>query len=86
MLDVRYAPHSRFSSHIHGGEEFLVVDGIFWDEHGDYLIDTTAGSWIFIAGQVAMPLSPDKGSLTSNRRCARHSSAFAIRLANSAPA
>jgi hypothetical protein len=34
---VRYAPHSRFSSHIHGGgEEFLVLDGIFQDEHGDY--------------------------------------------------
>ena len=27
-------------------------------------IDTTAGSWIFIAGQVGVPLSPDKGSVT----------------------
>jgi ChrR Cupin-like domain len=34
---VRYAPHSRFSPHTHGGgEEFLVLDGIFQDEHGDY--------------------------------------------------
>ena len=34
---VRYAPHSHFSPHIHGGgEEFLVLDGIFQDEHGDY--------------------------------------------------
>lgn len=34
---VRYAPNSRFSSHSHGGgEEFLVLDGIFQDEHGDY--------------------------------------------------
>jgi hypothetical protein len=34
---VRYAPHSRFSSHTHGGgEEFLVLDGVFRDEHGDY--------------------------------------------------
>jgi len=34
---VRYAPHSHFSSHTHGsGEEFLVLDGIFQDEHGDY--------------------------------------------------
>ena len=34
---VRYAPHSRFSSHRHdGGEEFLVLDGVFQDEHGDY--------------------------------------------------
>jgi ChrR Cupin-like domain len=34
---VRYARHSRFSSHTHGGgEEFLVLDGVFQDEHGDY--------------------------------------------------
>ena len=34
---VRYAPHSKFSPHIHGGgEEFIVLDGIFQDEHGDY--------------------------------------------------
>jgi hypothetical protein len=38
---VRYAPHSRFSSHTHGGgEEFLVLDGVFQDEHGDYPIGT----------------------------------------------
>jgi len=35
---VRYAPHSHFSAHTHGGgEEFLVLDGVFQDEHGDYL-------------------------------------------------
>jgi len=34
---VRYAPGSRFSSHTHGGgEEFLVLDGVFSDETGDY--------------------------------------------------
>jgi len=34
---VRYAPQSRFSPHMHGGgEEFLVLDGVFQDEHGDY--------------------------------------------------
>ena len=34
---VRYASHSRFASHTHGGgEEFLVLDGVFQDEHGDY--------------------------------------------------
>ena len=34
---VRYVPHSRFASHTHGGsEEFLVLDGVFQDEHGDY--------------------------------------------------
>src|SRR5262245_2310599 len=34
---VRYAPRSHFSPHSHpGGEEFLVLDGVFQDEHGDY--------------------------------------------------
>jgi len=34
---VRYAPDSRFSRHTHdGGEEFLVLEGVFQDEHGDY--------------------------------------------------
>lgn len=34
---VRYAPHSHFSPHNHdGGEEFLVLEGTFQDEHGDY--------------------------------------------------
>ena len=40
---VRYAPRSHFSSHVHtGGEEFLVLDGVFSDEHGDF----PAGSYI----------------------------------------
>lgn len=34
---VRYAPASRFPPHTHGaGEEFLVLEGVFQDEHGDY--------------------------------------------------
>ncbi|WP_144394636.1 cupin domain-containing protein [Pleionea sediminis] len=34
---VRYAPHSAFSSHTHnGGEEFLVLEGVFSDEHQNY--------------------------------------------------
>jgi len=34
---VRYAPGSAFSEHVHGGgEEFLVLEGVFTDEHGDY--------------------------------------------------
>ena len=34
---VRYAPDSHFSPHVHdGGEEFVVLDGVFQDEHGDY--------------------------------------------------
>ncbi|MDJ0639060.1 MAG: cupin domain-containing protein [Paracoccaceae bacterium] len=40
---VRYAPGSSFSSHVHtGGEEFLVLEGVFQDEHGDF----PAGSYI----------------------------------------
>ncbi len=40
---VRYAPGSSFSPHIHdGGEEFIVLEGVFQDEHGDY----PAGAYI----------------------------------------
>lgn len=36
---VRYAPGSSFSRHEHGaGEEFLVLDGVFSDEHADYSV------------------------------------------------
>lgn len=40
---VKYAPQSYFKPHIHGGgEEILVLDGIFSDEHADY----PAGTYI----------------------------------------
>jgi anti-sigma factor ChrR (cupin superfamily) len=40
---VRYAPSSRFSPHTHGGgEEFLVLEGVFQDEHGEF----PAGSYV----------------------------------------
>src|SRR5512147_2420038 len=40
---VRYAANSHFSSHTHGGgEEFLVLEGVFSDEYGDY----PAGTYI----------------------------------------
>jgi len=40
---VRYAPESRFSSHVHGGgEEFIVLEGVFQDDDGDW----PAGSYI----------------------------------------
>jgi anti-sigma factor ChrR (cupin superfamily) len=40
---VRYAPGSQFSPHSHGGgEEFLVLEGAFHDEHGEF----PAGSYI----------------------------------------
>ncbi len=40
---VRYEPGSQFSPHVHtGGEEFIVLEGVFQDEHGDFPI----GSYI----------------------------------------
>ena len=40
---VRYASGSHFSPHTHGGgEEFLVLEGVFQDEHGDF----PAGSYV----------------------------------------
>lgn len=40
---VRFAPDSQFSPHVHaGGEEFIVLEGVFQDEHGDF----PAGSYI----------------------------------------
>ncbi len=40
---VRYRPGSRFDAHTHDlGEEFLVLEGTFSDEHGDY----PAGSYV----------------------------------------
>ncbi len=40
---VRYAPGAQFDAHGHAlGEEFIVLDGVFSDEHGDY----PAGSYI----------------------------------------
>jgi len=40
---VRYAPNSHFPAHVHtGGEEFLVLEGVFQDEHGDF----PAGSYV----------------------------------------
>lgn len=34
---VRYAPDSSFPRHVHaGGEEYIVLDGVFSDEHGDF--------------------------------------------------
>ncbi len=40
---VRYAPGSAFPEHTHsGGEEFIVLEGVFQDEHGDY----PAGTYI----------------------------------------
>ena len=55
---VRYAPGSHFSPHVHtGGEEFLVLDGVFQDEHGDF----PAGSYIRNPPQSSHTPGSDEG-------------------------
>lgn len=40
---VKWAPDTQFNAHTHfGGEEILVLAGVFHDEHGDY----PEGSWL----------------------------------------
>ncbi len=40
---VRWAPQTRFNTHTHpGGEEILVLEGVFRDELGEY----AAGTWL----------------------------------------
>lgn len=40
---VRWAPNTQFNAHRHwGGEEILVLEGVFHDEHGAY----PKGSWL----------------------------------------
>lgn len=40
---VKWAPHTQFSSHAHwGGEEIFVLEGTFYDEHGEY----PTGTWL----------------------------------------
>jgi len=54
---VRYARASRFPEHTHGkGEEFLVLEGVFADEHGEY----PAGTYVRNPpGSSHAPASPD---------------------------
>jgi len=56
---VRYAPGSQFSSHVHGGgEEFIVLEGVFEDDYGEWPV----GSYIR-PSPVAL-FSSSYGSLT----------------------
>ena len=55
---VRYAPGSYFSPHIHaGGEEFVVLGGVFQDEHSDYPV----GSYIRNPPQSSHTPSSEEG-------------------------
>lgn len=58
---VRYAPSSEFSRHVHtGGEEFLVLSGVFSDEHGDYPVGSYVRNPI---GSAHTPRIGDDGCL-----------------------
>lgn len=57
---VRYAPNSSFSAHTHdGGEEFIVLAGVFQDEHGDYPV----GSYIRNPPQSSHTPGSEKGCI-----------------------
>lgn len=58
---VRWAPHTRFNRHVHvGGEEILVLQGLFCDEYGEY----PAQSWIRSpAYSQHQPYTRDAGAL-----------------------
>jgi anti-sigma factor ChrR (cupin superfamily) len=57
---VRYAKGSKFSPHVHtGGEEFIVLDGVFQDEHDDY----PAGSYVRNPPQSSHTPRSDQGCI-----------------------
>lgn len=57
---VRYAKGSKFSPHVHtGGEEFIVLDGVFQDEHGDFPV----GSYIRNPPQSSHTPGSDEGCI-----------------------
>lgn len=57
---VSYDPNSKFSSHIHtGGEEFIVLEGVFQDEHGDFPV----GSYVRNPPQSSHTPSSDDGCM-----------------------
>ena len=65
---VRYAPGSRFSAHTHtGGEEFIVLEGVFEDEHGAF----PAGAYI------RKPYSIERLGLAIKKELAKESSQLA---------
>lgn len=58
---VKWAPNTQFQAHTHwGGEEILVLEGRFFDDHGEY----PAGSWIRSPDQSRhAPYTRDEGAL-----------------------
>lgn len=58
---VKWAAHTEFNEHTHwGGEEIFVIEGTFFDEHGEY----PAGTWIRSPHQSQhKPFTRDAGAL-----------------------
>jgi anti-sigma factor ChrR (cupin superfamily) len=58
---IRWAPNTPFDAHSHpGGEEIYVIEGAYYDEHGEY----PAGSWIRSPrGSRHAPCTRDEGAL-----------------------
>ena len=58
---VKWEPDTEFKPHTHsGGEEIFVINGAFYDEHGEY----PAGSWIRSPHQSEhTPYTRDEGAL-----------------------
>lgn len=58
---VNWKPNTEFKAHTHwGGEEILVIEGTFFDEHGEY----PAGTWIRSPDQSRhTPYTRDEGAL-----------------------
>ena len=58
---VRWAPNTQFNRHVHpGGEEILVLEGVFHDENGSY----RAGSWLRSPRySVHTPFTQEQGAL-----------------------
>lgn len=58
---VRWAANTVFNRHVHpGGEEILVLEGLFCDEHGEY----PAGSWLRNPRYSShAPFTQDQGAL-----------------------
>ena len=79
---VRYAPHSRFSPHMHGGgEEFLVLDGVFQDEHGDYPVGN------YVRNPPTSSHTPSSGPVVrSSSNCGSSTRMIGPRCASTLPA
>lgn len=81
---VRYAPGSSFAPHTHGaGEEFLVLDGVFSDETGNF----PAGSYVRNPpGSQHTPSSPHGATILVKLRQMPSEETAAVRLNIADPA